>query len=826
VVNSSGIVTQLIGTGVAGYSGDNGPASSAQLNTPVGVAVDSSGNIYIADYGNHRIRKVSGGTITTVAGNGAAGYNGDGIAATSAALYGPRGVAVDSSGNIYIADYYNQRIRKVSGGTISTVAGNGTGGYNGDGILATNAELNYPYGVAVDSSGNIYIADYYNQRIREVSGGTITTVAGNGTPGYNGDGIAATSAELNYPIGVAVDSSGNLYIADSNSRIREISSGTITTVVGTGVVGYNGDGIAATSAKLYYPSGVAVDSIGSKVYIADIDNYRIREVSAGIISTVAGNGLSNYYGNGIAATLAALSAPASAAADSSGNVYIADGNNCLVRKVTAGIITTVAGTGVCGYNGDGIAATSAQLNYPYGVAVDSSGNIYIADTSNQRIREVSGGTITTVAGTGSAGYNGDGIPATSAWLNSPFGVNVDSGGNIYIADYGNSRIRRVSGGTITTIAGNGSGGYNGDGVSATSAELYYPFGVVVDSSGNIYIADYGNQRIRRVSGGTITTVAGNGTAGYNGDGIAATSAQLYNPLGVAVDSSGNLYIADSGNMRIREVSGGTITTVAGNGTLGYSGDGGNPTLAELANPRGVAVDSSGNIFIADWGNNRIRNVNAVQAQTIIFGTLTNQIFGAVPFTVSATASSGLTVGFNSQTTSACTVSGATVTLLAVGTCTVQATQAGNTTYAAAIPVNQSFQVTQASQTITFGTLSNQVLGTAPFAVSATASSGLAVGFASTTSTVCTVSGATVTLVAVGTCTVQATQAGNSSYSAATAVNQSFQVTQAGQTITFGALANQVLGSTPFAVSASASSGLAVSFTSTTPWPFARSRVTS
>jgi sugar lactone lactonase YvrE len=246
------------------------------------VAVDSSGNIYIADTYNERIRKVStSGIITTVAGNGAATFSGDGGAATSAELHGPSGVAVDSSGNIYIADTYNERIRKVStSGIITTVAGNGTGGYSGDGGAATSAELYYPSGVAVDSSGNIYIADRNNDRIREVStSGIITTVAGNGTWGYSGDSGAATSAELYGPSGVAVDSSGNIFfVEDGNNRVRKVSaSGIITTVAGNGTGGYSGDGGVATSAELYTPYGVAVDSSGN-IYIADLNNNRIRKV--------------------------------------------------------------------------------------------------------------------------------------------------------------------------------------------------------------------------------------------------------------------------------------------------------------------------------------------------------------------------------------------------------------------------------------------------------------------------------------------------------------------------------------------------------------------
>jgi hypothetical protein len=332
----------------------------------------------------------------------------------------------------------------------------------------------------------------------------ITTIAGNGTQGYSGDGGMATSAELNGPVGIIFDSSGVLYIADANNnRIRKINSlGIITTIAGTGTSGYSGDNISTTSAELNIPVGLTIDNLDN-LFIADENNNRIRKVnSSGIITTIAGNGTSGYSGDNGFATTAELNTPADIAIDNIGNLYIADGLNNAVRKInTIGIITTIAGTGTAGYSGDNMLATSTELNGPIGLVSDTFGNFFIADTQNNRIRKINtAGIITTIAGTGVVGYAGDNGQATSAKLNTPCGMIFDAAGNLYIADTWNNAVRKIdTTGVITTVVGTGTAGYNGDGIAATSAQLYKPAGLVFDKSGNLYISDYGNNRIRKVT---------------------------------------------------------------------------------------------------------------------------------------------------------------------------------------------------------------------------------------------------------------------------------------------------------------------------------------
>jgi sugar lactone lactonase YvrE len=461
--------------------------------------------------------------ITTVAGTNYV-VPATGIKATDAPLGSADAVAVDGAGNLYVTDTFDQIVVRVSPkGTLTVVAGNGNAGFSGDGGPATSASLNLPLGLAVDANGNLYIADSNNNRIRKVANGIITTIAGTGGPGF-ADG-AAPKALFDLPRGITLDAAGSLYIADAgNNRIRKLSNGAVTTIAGNGTASFSGDGGPATSAAINFPTSVAVDTSGA-IYIIDSDNYRARKVSGGIITTIAGNGQPGISVDGTPATGPLL--PYSVAVDANGTIYIGECCGYGVKKVSGGIANTVPGTGSNAASvGSGAAGRAPDF---MGLAVDSSGSLYMADAANGRVQKFAGGTLTTIAGSGSVG---DGGPASAASL-SPFDVAVDGNGNLYIVDAHSNRIRKVSKGVITTIAGNGSFGATGDLGPATSASID-PFGVAIDSAGNVYIAD-GAGLVRKVSQGIITTVAGNGRVTYAGDNGPAISASLNLPTRVAVE---------------------------------------------------------------------------------------------------------------------------------------------------------------------------------------------------------------------------------------------------------------------------------------------------
>ncbi|HMD70890.1 MAG TPA: hypothetical protein VKF41_06075 [Bryobacteraceae bacterium] len=612
-IDPNQMVWLVAGNGALGSSGDGGPAKSASMSVPASLAVDAAGNLYIADSGLNRVRVVgSDGVIRNFAGAGQAGSGGDGGPATAATLYSPSAIAFDPGGNLYIADTGNNIIRMVTpGGTISTFAGNRGKGNGGNGGLAIRASLNGPSGVIADRSGSVYIADTGNAWIRKVTpDGMINRYAGydpsTSSPFGGGDPNNPLNATLTSPTSLALDSSGSLYFVEYGApRVRVITpdDSKIASYAGTGTGGSSGDGGLAGSANLNV-LGICTDSHNNLI-VADGVSYEVREVTAatGVINTIAGNGIASYTPRGVATY--------------KGVLYFADSSANRIRAYNpaAGQISGAAGTGQAGFSGDTGAATSALLRAPLGIAFDGSGNLYIADTGNNRVREVyaSNGTIATIAGNGTASTTGDGGLAVNATLNQPAAVAVDGSGNVYIAERSGEVVRQVgTNGLINTVAGTGIAGTPSSETGiALQQNLNLPQGLMFDASGGLLIADSGNNRIRRLTkDGNIATVAGSSNLGGNtGDGGPATSATMRGPSGVTVDSAGNLYIADTNNNTVRRVdTNGVISTVAGNGTAGYNGDGTPATAYEFSGPTSLVSGSSCNLFIADTANLRIRQL--------------------------------------------------------------------------------------------------------------------------------------------------------------------------------------------------------------------------
>lgn len=677
-LSTTGTLSVFAGLGYGGYSNDGKKATTALIGGVTGLAIDSKGNIYLADAAGSRIRKVNpAGIISTVAGNGTkcdkAGVCGDGGSATKANLNLPESVAIDSNGNIYIADLSDNRVRVVNVGTkaitiagvsipagdIQTVAGNsqpctdsqGTPPTCGDGGLANKAQLTMPNGVAVDSLGNIYIADTKDQEIRVVAAGqsNIETFAGNGTSCFNqhlgcGDGGPPTSAQLWSPKGVFTDAAGDVYIADTSSnRIRWVAKGSnvITTLVdNTGGQGFVGDGGLATAAETDGPVGIFADALGN-LLVSDTGNQRIRAVTNGAtptIATIAGGGMG---GDGGLPTAATLANPWDVAEDGSGNIYIVDQGNNRIRKITNpglsnAIISTVAGTGSAGFTGDGGPATSAELNGPSGIAIDSNGNLYITDSNNLVVRAVNMGTSTITLGTVSippgdiatvfgtpgvpcnptTGSCGDDGPALGATFAFPLFIALDPTNNVYVSDYQGARVRewKVSTNFVTNPAGTGAAGYKGVGGLGNEARINHPGGLGI-TNGQIIFADQWDDIVQSVNISTdiLTNYCLNTLAKFAGDGGPCLKASMFNPLAIAVNPIGDVFISGGNDNLVQRDSAATgiFSTVAGAPSRSYqaafSGDGGPALDARMAN-LGTLVDGHDNLYVADGGNNRIRYV--------------------------------------------------------------------------------------------------------------------------------------------------------------------------------------------------------------------------
>ena len=602
VVDPLGVISTLAGTGDWGFTGDGGPAVAAQLHLPSGLALDSNGDLYVADTGNHRVLRIDADsrTVQTVAGTGYRGFSVEGGPANSAALSDPWGVAVDPAGSLYVTDQANNMVRRIDTETanVYTVAGTGFRGFSGDGGPAVQAMFQRPSGIALDTVGSLYVADTWNHRLRRIDPwtGWVETLAGSAGSGYSGDGGIASEAVLNRPTGVAVDASGNLYVADTgNQRVRKIdlATGIVSTVGGIGTPGYSGDGEGGAAAQLARPRGLAVDATGN-LYVADSANHRVRRIDSatGIITTVAGSGSPALRWTGGNADEARMDYPTSLALDPAGNVLFIDSNR-VWKLDAAGLVERLAGPAWSASPADGGASSEASFAYPQAIAVDTGGNVYVADTWNHRVLRIAAatGTIESFAGQGEEGDSGDGGAASEARLNRPRALAVDVAGNVFVADSGNRRIRRIdhSMGTIETVAGAVSGGRWGDGGLATETLFRDLMAVAVDRSGNLYLADRLDDRVLRIDALT---------------GLTETVLEVDHPQALALDGNGNLFVG--ARQRILMVGPeGEITLVAGTGRPGFSGDGEPAAGAELS-VSGIAVDRMGSVWFTDPMSRRIR----------------------------------------------------------------------------------------------------------------------------------------------------------------------------------------------------------------------------
>ena len=641
-IDQEGILHTFAGDGVPGNRGDGGPALAARFFCPHDLSIDRQGNLYLSDLCNHTIRRIDykTGIITRVAGTGQLGRGGDGGAATDAELDCTCGIAVDAENNIYLSSEWTNNIRRIDAktGIIQTVFGQSArhypsergasrpfagpglslGGYHGDGGPAAAAGFYHPEHLAFDSRGDLYVCDNSNDRIRKIDmqSGLISTVLGNGQRASNGDGGPAVEASTLMPDAICLDVHDNLYIGEKYGfRVRKVDahSGIVTTLVGNGVPGFGEEGLHGSQTTCNScEAGIWADPDGTVFWGDCSGRLRRYDGRTGIVTTALG-GTSVHDGE--IATRGFLCGPAGLALGPDGHIYCADKWNQRVRAIDPqnGVIRTIAGNGARAYGGDNGAATEAYLGNPHDVSVDARGRVVIADTRHGHVRRIDeDGIIRAVAGNALQWDKGDGGPALGACLIHVLCVAHGPDGSIYLGDAGVGRIRRidVSSGIITTVAGTGLPGYDGDGGPATRARLGTPAALHLDAAGNLYFADQAFHVIRKVDAqGTITTLAGCGEEGFSADGTPAAKARLAEPTGLTLAASGRLYFSDTCNNRVRRIApDGTLETVAGSAAPGEGGEGGSATQARLNQPHGLLFYNGDVLLISDHFNNRIKAV--------------------------------------------------------------------------------------------------------------------------------------------------------------------------------------------------------------------------
>jgi sugar lactone lactonase YvrE len=746
ISNAQRIVT------ISGGAGDGRDALKAQLFFPSAVTIDGAGNIYIGDEGTHSIRKVDATTriISLYAGNGIEGLK-DNIQALEASLSDPSGIITDGSGNIYFADQVSSVIRKIDGNTgiITTIAGTGAFGFAGDGDSPRNAKFSSPSTIAIDAVGNIYVADTGNKRVRKINFANriIATVVGNGIGGFSGDGGPATEASISSVDGIAIDQPGNIYLSDpENYRIRKVNvlTGLIETIAGNGEQGYSGDDGFAINAKLSGPHDLFLDKQGNLIFL---DGQRVRSINltTTIISTIGGGGTTYEEGGLAESTL--IDTPSGLTSSDNGDIYFSEYRNAVVRKISEGIITTVVGLG--NFGGDGGLAINANLKHPQSLAIDNDNNLYFSDYWNNRIRKInqSTGVIETVAGNGDGRLSADNVTAIETSIAAPYGMKTDEFNNVFftdnyngiykidqstgklkrVADPGNSvvyptlsgpsaitydtdhnlyivetgahRIQKIdlSSGTITTIAGNGTSGFSGDGGLAISAQLFFPSDIIVNAQNDLFVADRFNSRIRKIDAttGIISTVAGGGSGG---DGVLATSASIFAPNAIAFDSRGNLFIAQASAIRRIDATTGIVTKYA-ESQRGYSLDDGNLANAAFGNISDIIFDKDDNLYLTDSENNWIRKIIPRKSQTLVFDSIPEKTQGQASFALNALASSNLAIIFTSSNINVASIDDNKVTLPGAGKITITAVQPGDPDYEP-VQMAQTFCVDPAKPVIT------------------------------------------------------------------------------------------------------------------------------
>jgi sugar lactone lactonase YvrE len=608
----------------------DGPGAIASFNGPRGVALDGSGNLYVADFSNHTIRKIDpAGTVSTLAGQARSFGSADGTGA-EARFTNPQDIAVDANGTVYVADAGNHTIRRITAdGVVSTLAG--VAGQKGstDGPIA-DARFNSPTGLAVDNAGNLLVVDRLNSTVRMITpGGTVSTLAGKPDTVGSTDGNGA-NARFKFPNDVAVDAQGTIYVSDGdNFTVRRIRNGVVSTLAGRageqGSVDGNG-----SNARFERPTGISVDGLGN-VYLGDRLGEAVRKIDpAGNVSTLAGTSNAPGAEDGIGAQ-ARFSQPDGIAVDSAGNVFVSDRRNNNIRKISSSaVVTTLAGTVPQSGSTDGT-GDQARFSVPDGIAIDALGNALVADRGNEVIRKISpDGQVTTLAGTPDATGNSDGT-GNSAAFDSPSDVAVDPAGNTYVADNDNNTIRKISpAGEVTTLAGAPGESGNVDGVGI-NARFDDPEGIAVDAAGNVYVADTDNNTIRKITpAGLVTTLAGSPDETGSADGI-GVNARFDEPDGIAVDAAGNVYVADTDNSTIRKITPqGIVSTLAGQANEEGDADG-TGAAARFSFPRDLDIDTQGNLYVLDSGNHTVRKITPLgEVSTVVGDGIPGVVLGTLP----------------------------------------------------------------------------------------------------------------------------------------------------------------------------------------------------